>query len=396
MRAVFGALTIVLAGLALFEVTMQPSGPERAQLAVVFAVMAGITAVAAVVLPRFARHTRSLRTTVAVLSLVSFAVVFIGLLGAANGMFISDHDLTLTLVVLGVGAIAAIVFAVIVSGRLTADLDLIADTADQVAEGNLEMRTEVARADEVGRVAHAVDEMAARLAAAAEQRSRDDQARREFFAAVGHDLRTPLASLQAAVEALQDGVAADPARFLAAMDRDIVALSALVDDLFLLAQIDAGFVAMEPVPVDLTELADETVEVLRPLATREGVHLRLEADHRVAVMGRPEAVSRVMRNLLDNAIRFAPEDSAVVVRVASNDGSVLVLDEGPGFDDAFIADAFDRFSRDDPSRGRDGGGAGLGLAIASEFVTALGGEIWAEPGPGGKVGFRLPTPSGIR
>ncbi len=198
--------------------------------------------------------------------------------------------------------------------------------------------------------------------------------------------------MRAAVEALQDGVASDPDRFLASIDGDITALSSLVDDLFLLARLDSGTLEMQPVSVDLTELADETVEVLQPLARSEGVSLTLVADRRVSVMGRPEAVSRVMRNLLDNAIRFAPEDTEVVMRVEGDPpGTVLVLDEGPGFDESFLDDAFDRFSRDDPSRGRDGGGAGLGLAIAREFVTALGGEIWAEPGPGGKVGFRLPA-----
>jgi signal transduction histidine kinase len=98
-----------------------------------------------------------------------------------------------------------------------------------------------------------------------------------------------------------------------------------------------------------------------------------------------------MRNLIDNAIRHAPVGSVVTVEVNRDAGAtVMVLDEGPGFSDAFLPFAFESFSRSDADRSRETGGAGLGLAIAKGFVSALDGEIWAEPGPGGKVGFRLP------
>ena len=129
-----------------------------------------------------------------------------------------------------------------------------------------------------------------------------------------------------------------------------------------------------------------------PLATSAEVRLELEADQRVVAVGGSEAVSRVLRNLLDNAIRFAPAGSSVVVEVRSDDGPVVrVLDHGPGFDPEFVNEAFERFSRGDPSRERSTGGTGLGLAIARSFIEALNGSIWAEPGPGGCVGFRLPA-----
>jgi signal transduction histidine kinase len=176
------------------------------------------------------------------------------------------------------------------------------------------------------------------------------------------------------------------------MDRDVAALSALVDDLFLLSRLEEGSIAVERGPIDVTELADEAIEVLAPVAASAEVRLELDADRRVVAVGGSEAVSRVLRNLLDNAIRFAPTGSAVTVEVRNEDGaSVRVLDAGPGFDTEFVGRAFDRFSRDDPSRERSTGGSGLGLAIARGFVEALNGTIWAEPGPGGCVGFRLPA-----
>lgn len=391
MRALLASIAAVCIGMALFEITMQPSGSDRLELAALFVLMGAASSAGALLLPVAARRTSRLAVTIFALSLVSLVVVALGLSIAASRMFISDHDLTIVLIVLGFGLLASLGFAFAASGSLTEDLQSMAETTESVAKGDLTTRTEVARADEIGQLAKGIDEMAARLEEASAARTLEDERRRQFFSAVGHDLRTPLASAQAAVEALKDGVAADPDRYYASLQRDIGALHALVDDLFLLARIQAGDMTIETMPTDLTDVADEAMEVLLPVATRENVDLVLEAPSRVVVRTGPEAVSRVMRNLLDNAIRYAPEGSAVTISVSHDDGaSVLVLDEGPGFSEEFVTHAFDSLTRSDSDRNRDTGGTGLGLAIAKGFVTALDGEIWAEPGPGGRVGFRLP------
>ena len=392
MRALLWAIAAIVIGLALFEVTMQPTAADRAQLAVIFTVTAAVGLLATTILPRLARRWTTIRFTVVGVAITSFLIAATGLIVAAEQMFISSHDLTLLLVVLGFAFVASVGFAVAVAGPLMWDLDRVANAADRVGDGDLSVRSGVRRGDEIGRVAGAFDAMTDALEDAADQRNLDAESRRRFFAAVGHDLRTPLASLLAAIEALEDGVAPDPARYLHSMERDVAALSALVDDLFLLSRIDSGSISIASEPVDVTELADEAIEVLRPVANRAGVTLRLEADHRTVVPGGTEAVSRALRNLIENAIRHAPSGSEVVVEVRSATGAtVRVLDQGPGFDPGFVDHAFDRFTRADDARSRDTGGSGLGLAIARGFVDALGGEIWAEPGPGGKVAFHLPA-----
>ncbi len=183
-----------------------------------------------------------------------------------------------------------------------------------------------------------------------------------MLSSVGHDLRTPLAALRVAVDALADGVAPDPDRYLRSMRRDVEALAALVDDFFLLARIESGRLDLHPVPVDLTEVADEAVEALTPVAAATGVTLALDASTRVHVRGNPTALGRVVRNLIDNAIRHAPSGSVVRVAVAA-DGrpSIRVVDDGPGFPPGFGDEAFARFTRADASRNRATGGAGLGL-----------------------------------
>ncbi|RMH76214.1 MAG: sensor histidine kinase [Actinomyces sp.] len=400
-RLVAGAALAVAVGLAALEVMMAPTGRDRLELGVVFAAVAAAAGAAVLVLARWTRRSRSLRTTLVATSVLTAAVVAVALVAASTRMFLSDHDLRLVLVVVIFGSVAAVLFGIDASRTLADDLERITAVADAVATGQTGRRTGVARGDEVGRLAHAVDAMSLALARAERERARDEEARRHFFAAVGHDLRSPLTSLRVALEAVADGVARDPDRYLRSMAADVAALEALVDDIFLLARIESGALTVEPVPVDVAELADETIEVLRSVAERDRVRLRLVTPDSaspggvtpggVVVPASPEAVGRVLRNLVDNAIRHAPADSEVVIEVREEAGAtVVVRDTGAGFDPAFVPAAFTPFTRDDPARVRDGSGSGLGLAIAHGFVTALGGEIWAEPGPGGVVGFRLP------
>ncbi len=392
VRGLFAGLASILVGLAVFEVTMQPRETERLELGLIFVLMAIAMGVMAVWLPRFSRSLHSIRWTFGILSIVSFVIVFIGVGAVAERMFLDEHDVTLLLVVLGFGIVSAVGFALLVSQPLTDDLAQLADAADGVARGNFENRVDLGRQDEVGRLADSIDEMVSRLGAAEHERALDNDSRQRFFAAVGHDLRTPLASLQAAIEALRDGVAPDPDRYLASMESEIGVLSSLIEDIYLLARLESGGFDLELTVIDLTELADEAIEVVRPLADRRGVALRLDSPRSVLVTGGSVAMGRVLRNLLDNAVRHSPDGAEVVVAVGENGSpSVFVTDQGPGFPSDFVDRAFDRFVTNDPARVRGGGGSGLGLAIAAGFVAALDGEIWAEPGPGGKVGIRLPA-----
>ncbi len=379
----------VLIALWLFEVTMQPSATERNRLGLIFLALGLVAALAVLLLPRWSSRARTLRFSIVAVGMTSFLIVAGTAVVAAQEMFFSSHDLQLLLVVLGFGLVASFGFAFAVSRPITSDLRQIADAAQRVAAGDFSASPAVARSDEVGALADAFDAMAADLRAADSQRIAEDQARREFFAAVGHDLRSPLGSLQAAVEALEDGVAPDPERYLQSMQRDISALHRLVDDIFLLARLEAGDVELNLQPVDVTEIADETLEVLRPTANRRGIDVELSAPGSITANTAPEALGRVMRNLLDNAVRHA--EGRVVVSVTTPGRLVVrVTDDGPGFPEDFVTQAFDTFTRADSARTRDGSGTGLGLAIAQRLITGLDGTIRAEPGPGGKVEFSLP------
>ena len=359
--------------------------------AIALAALVGGTIVAAFVLRRLMRHARSLRHQVLAVTLVALAIGAIAAVLLARLMILDTAELARVAGVLGVTAVFATLLVVIASAPLGRDVRSLEATVRRIEGGDRSVRTDIVRADELGHVAHALDELTARLDTLERERAGYEAERTAMLSSVGHDLRTPLAALRVAVEALADGVAPDPDRYLRSMRRDVEALSALVDDFFLLARIESGRFDLYPVAVDLTEIADEAVEALAPVAAASGVTLALAATARVRVQGNPTALGRVIRNLIDNAVRHAPSGSEVRVEVSA-DGkpSVTVVDEGPGFPAGFSAEAFERFTRADASRTRTTGGAGLGLAIARGLVEAHGGRIWIEGPPGGRVAFELP------
>lgn len=369
---------------------MQPTWPERVELTLIFAAMAAAMAAASRWLPRTARRFRSIRVTVAVLALAAFSIVVAGVLAAGNRMFLSSHDLTLLLVVIAFGMVSAVGFALTVSSPLTADIEHLARSADKVAAGYREKRLEIDRNDEIGRLSVSLEGMIDQLEAS-------DAARRDFFTSVGHDLRTPIASIRAAVESIRDGVVDNPEQRLETIEMDIGVLSGLVEDIYLLARLESEAVDLQLSEVDITELVDETFEVFRPIAERKAVCLKAVASERVIVLAAAEQLSRVLRNLVDNAIRHTRPGSTVTVRLERRGGSctATVDDEGDGFKADFVPIAFDRFSRPDADRARATGGSGLGLAIAKELVDRMGGHIWIEDGDHGSVVLSLPaaTPS---
>ncbi len=297
-----------------------------------------------------------------------------------------------------IGAVLGLVLAHALSRSLVGDVQRIRATAVRVARGDLSLDAPVARGDEIGDLAQAVDEMVRELERARRERRGSAAARQHFLTAIGHDLRTPLTALQVAVEALEDGVAPDPAEYLRAMRRDVDALRTLVDDLFLLARIEEGKLELPREHVDLAELADEAVEALAPIAREHDVSLRVSSVGPAPATGGPDELGRVIRNLIANAITHAPSRSDVSITTSNgSDGAVVrVVDEGPGFPPDLAARAFESFVRGDEARSRRTGGAGLGLAVARGLVEAYGGRIWIEPGHGGHVAFTLPPVDGRR
>ena len=219
-------------------------------------------------------------------------------------------------------------------------------------------------------------------------------ARRELVVWASHDLRTPLASLRAMTEGLEDGLVRID-EFVPAIRAQTEILSRLVEDLFELAMIDAGALTLDLREARLADLVATCFAALRADARTQNVGLAAHVDPAAPpVRIAPDKIERVLLNLLANAVRHSRPDGAVSVRVQPTLDHVVVAveDDGDGLDPDAPQRMFDRFWRADASRARASGGAGLGLAIAQGLVLAHGGRIWAENRRegGARVAFTLP------
>jgi signal transduction histidine kinase len=229
-----------------------------------------------------------------------------------------------------------------------------------------------------------------------------DQAKNAFIADVTHELRTPLTVIKGTVETLEDGAIDDQkgrGSLLKSMDRETNRLIRLVNDLLVLTRADASALKLDLKPVDLLDLVRIRVDTFASIAKAKGVKLEVLQDDSIGedelmVNGDPDRLAQVLDNLLDNAIRHAPEDSAIGICLGKNNdaASCSISDSGPGIPAQHMPFIFERFYRVDPSRDRSSGGSGLGLAIARSLVIAMGGDIQAESqeGKGTKIIFRIP------
>ncbi|GAB4155455.1 MAG: HAMP domain-containing sensor histidine kinase [Candidatus Promineifilaceae bacterium] len=340
----------------------------------------------------------SLSLTLIATYVIAAILTWVNVWVMARLMFASPHDLALALVLLIFAGIIATTFGIFVAASVTDGLRQLAGAARRLAQGNLSARAVVNGRDEVGQVAHSFNIMAAQLEETARQREELEAMRRDLIAWVSHDLRTPLTSIRALVEALSDGVVTDPEtvqRYYRTIRADVLSLNSLINDLFELAQLDAGL-ELEKSLHSFTDLISDALESFRGLSMVKNVQIVGTVSQNLdpVPLNAPK-IGRVLSNLLGNAIKYTPSGGRVEV-TAQRVGAavrVTVMDSGPGFAEADLPRVFEKFYRGEQARSRATGGAGLGLAIARRIVEAHNGRIWAENGPdgGALVGFDLPA-----
>jgi two-component system phosphate regulon sensor histidine kinase PhoR len=226
---------------------------------------------------------------------------------------------------------------------------------------------------------------------------RTESMRRTFIADVSHELRTPIASIAAAAETLAEAEPdeAESKHLLGLIRRQSDRMRELIDDLMDLAQIESGAVELEKSDLSLSSLLSETAADFSAAAAARRIHLVTDADPSLSVEGDRRRLSQVVRNLLDNAIKFSPEAGTVTLRARreGKDAVLSVTDEGPGIPHSEVGKIFQRFYQVDRSRSKSRPGAGLGLAIAKHLVQLHGGavEVDTELGRGSTFRVRFPA-----
>jgi signal transduction histidine kinase len=340
-----------------------------------------------------------------------FALMMSAALTAANvaflsyEMFISSHDLELLWLLLLFSLGMSAFYSVVISRSFNRGMEDLVRVVREMGTGAAGTRANEGRGDEMDELARAFNGMAERLEAAAARQRDLEQARRQLVAAVSHDLRTPLSTMRAMVESINDGVVGDEAtirRYLATMQSEIEYLSRLIDDLFELSQIDAGQLELRIDEADLAGLIADTVDGVAAQAEQRGVDVRGVIDGRLSpVAADARRVQRVLYNLVQNAVRHTPADGTIVIhaRDAGGDVEVSVADTGEGIAAADLPYIFDRFNRGgNRARVRGEGGGGLGLSIARGIVELHGGRIWVDSaeGEGATFTFALPKAGPVR
>ena len=394
------ALTLVLA-LGIFFLLMRPPMVDLRLMALFLAITAAISIAVGYGAYRLGwiHHAPHISWVLvggyALASILTFLNVWV----TARLMFASQHDLLLaTILLLFAGGIAMSV-GYILSVALTERIVTLSQAAKEIAQGQLRVRVAVVGNDEMASLARSFNEMAAQLEEAADKQRELDTLRRNLIAWAGHDLRTPLASVRAIIEALADGVVEDPetvGRYLHTAQREVRLLSVLIDDLFELAQLEAGGLRPETSPNSMSDLISDTMESFSELAARQGVLLEGSAEPDVdPVLMDVKLIGRVLSNLLGNALRHTPAGGSVQVSARRSAQRVVVeiADTGEGISPEDLPHVFERFYRGEKSRSRATGGAGLGLAIARGIVEAHGGQIGVDSvaGQGTRFFFSLPA-----
>jgi signal transduction histidine kinase len=330
---------------------------------------------------------------------LAVALVLAGVGAAVLLMFVTlDHAYVIGALVLLAAGLAAYSTS-LVAGAVKRDVESIRDRLRAVGEGSREPVSISADArDELAELADAANRMIEQLRSREAERDAADQERGDLVAAVSHDLRTPLTSLQLVAQAIDDGVLesnGDSRHYLEQMSRNVGVLGQLIDDLFELTRIEAGDINWSIQRVQLGDLVQETVDAMRTQAEaqRVSVQARVAGDLAPAAAN-PEKLQRVLFNLIQNAIRHTPADGSVTVAAAS-DGSHIVVevsDTGAGIEPPERDRVFEPFYRggEDAARTRRDS-SGLGLAICRAIVEVHGGRIWLEDSESGaRVRFSLP------
>lgn len=291
------------------------------------------------------------------------------------------------LVAVGLGIFYSIVF--------TRPLKAMNLTALEMARGNYNVRTGIARQDEIGQLGGSLDLLAAELSEATDKIDKLEQVRRDFVANVSHEFRTPLTVIRGSLEALSDGTIEDKAdirRYHERMLSETRSLERLVSDLLELSRLQSGKITIHKEPVHVPSLLSDTVRSMQTIADRKEIRIDCSiADNIPPVTGDYDRLRQLVIIFIDNAIKYSPDKTTVAIAAnVTNTLEIIIQDQGYGIAEEELPYVWDRFYKADKSR--KSSGTGLGLAIAKHLIELHGGsvELKSAAGKGTTVAIKLP------
>ena len=302
------------------------------------------------------------------------------------------EEVNRTLLVAALFAIAAVVaIGIIQSQSILKPVQQLADAALKVAKGDYSQRVKVNRKDELGDMAEAFNSMAGDLAL-------QQELRRKSMADIAHELRTPLSIIQIDLESLEDGLMEFTPDNIRLIRNEAAHLNAMVEDLRLLSQADAGELRIELTKVEIGSIVREIIERQWNLMREKQLTLDYQLpDNEVFIMGDTQRLSQILINLINNAVQHTAAGGKIVINAEQNGNfvDISVQDNGEGIPAEDLPYVFERLYRVEKSRSRDEGGTGLGLSIARSLVEAQGGTISVESAEGYGSTFKIRLPLAI-
>jgi signal transduction histidine kinase len=286
-----------------------------------------------------------------------------------------------------IALILAFLLSYLLTRRVLRPLSQMILASRQIAAGNFAARVDVAPGDEIGELGTAFNRMGDSL----EQLER---LRKTMVADVAHELRTPLTNLRGYLEGLSDGVIPPDKHTLDMLQQENLRLVSLVEDLSQLARADAALAYLERQAVDLPACISEILTLYRMNFEEKEIDVQTRFTERASVQADRDKLLQAIRNLVENCWKYTPAGGEMEISCARTADGVRAdfINSGPGIPEKDIPFIFERFFRSDPSRSRDAGGAGIGLAIVKQLIEAHGGRVGAESRPGTtRIWFELPV-----
>jgi signal transduction histidine kinase len=291
----------------------------------------------------------------------------------AHAMFVSAIHRYLIWAALG-AVLLAVALSYALTKRALAPLTQMTALSREIAAGNYSARVPVKSTDEVGQLAEAFNRMTESL-------NTIENLRRTLMIDVAHELRTPLTNIRGYLEALNDGVLPPSKEIFSMLQDETMRLVKLVEDVLRLARADAAHGKLQKTAIDLKGMIREALEPFAGLSAQKNITIKIiPPDSKVRAAVDKKRFVRVLRNLTENAVGYAPENSRINIRIATAAGEIRVAysNDAPNLKHEDLPYIFERFYRGEKSRSRRHGGAGIGLSIVKELVEAHGGKVSAD------------------
>lgn len=294
------------------------------------------------------------------------------------------------LVSAGIALLLSALLGFLLARHLSRPVVALHDSVQSLTAGDYSVRTEVKGGDEIASLARHINRLGETLQA-------NETARRRWTADMAHELRTPIAILQAEIEAARDGIRPNIETTLDSLHEEVTHLSRLVNDLQALALADAGALNMRLADIDVAVLLRQALEALQERIRQAGLKLEIDAPDKLVIQADAQRLRQLLLNLLENSCRYTDVGGKIRVRLLRTPAGLelVVEDSAPGLDATQRGQLFERFYRAENSRGRSSGGSGLGLSIGREIVLAHGGTIEARSSELGGLAFVINLPSGV-